>query len=124
MKNFKGVIIAESLQDKSVLNKLLIIKTDIEIVTKSHQTPWLKQWTLHTVEIPFDTMDETAKEIQNSLEKQHNWYAHFWNNDSLCVIFRDKIYKLPKDDKNTWQEAIEYGISLGIPKQQLEFPTD
>ncbi len=54
MQNFTGVIIEESLTDKSVLDEVKIIKTKVEPVTEKHQTPQVKQWTLHTVEINFD----------------------------------------------------------------------
>ncbi len=40
---YKGVIIEESLEDKDVLNKLKIISTKVERVTKEHQTPWLSK---------------------------------------------------------------------------------
>ena len=46
MKNFNGVIIEESLENKDVLRKVKILKTDIEPVTEGHKTPWVKQWTL------------------------------------------------------------------------------
>ena len=48
---FKGIIIKESLADKSVLSKVEIEKTKVEKVTPKHKTPWLSQWTLHTVSI-------------------------------------------------------------------------
>ncbi|MBI2665806.1 hypothetical protein HYX12_04250 [Candidatus Woesearchaeota archaeon] len=49
---FKGVIIEESLARKEILQKIKILSTKIEPVTEKHKTPWLKQWTLHTVEVP------------------------------------------------------------------------
>ena len=51
MANFNGVIIRESLENKDVLQEVKIIKTQVEEVTEDHKTPWIKQWTLHTVEI-------------------------------------------------------------------------
>ena len=66
--NFRGVIIEESLGNKSVLKRIKIIKTKIEKVTAKHQTPWLKQWTLHTVEIPEKNAGKIAKELSKSLE--------------------------------------------------------
>ncbi len=124
MRNFKGVVIEESLENKEILNSLKIISTKVEKVTEAHKTPWLKQWTLHTVEIPSGSMDRISDELKNSLEKEHNWFMHFWKEYLLIVIFKDKIFKLPKDDKKTWQPAIAHGISLGIPKYQLNFPVD
>ncbi len=50
--NYKGVIIEESLEDKAVLGQVKIVDTKVEPITPRHKTPWLTQWTLHTVEVP------------------------------------------------------------------------
>ena len=49
--NYKGVIIEESLETKDVLERIKILSTKVEQVVDKHKTPWLKQWTMHTVEI-------------------------------------------------------------------------
>ena len=49
---YKGVVIEESLTDKSILSKVKIESTKVEPITPEHKTPWLTQWTLHTIEIP------------------------------------------------------------------------
>jgi len=50
--NYKGVIIEESLENKDVLRDVVILSTKVEQVTEKHKTPYLKQWTLYTVELP------------------------------------------------------------------------
>jgi hypothetical protein len=52
------------------------------------------------------------------------WYAHFWREDTVIVVYHDRIFKLDRDDRSTWQEAIEHGKAQGIPEEQLDFPTD
>jgi len=47
-----GIVIEESLADTSIVSKLKIVSTKTEAVTEKHQAPWLRQWTLHTFEIP------------------------------------------------------------------------
>ena len=51
MDKFTGTIIEESLEDKSVLDGIKITSTKVESITEKHKTPWVKQWTMHTVEI-------------------------------------------------------------------------
>lgn len=68
MTNFRGIIIEESLEKKSVLQKVKIVKTKIEKVIEEHKTPWIKQWTLHTVEIQENQASEIAKELSQSLD--------------------------------------------------------
>jgi hypothetical protein len=118
-----GVIIKESLADKSVLNKIKIIDTKIEPITPEHKTPWLKQWTLHTISVDNNLADNIAKEISLSLDYSHNssWYADYKNDKTHYIIFKDKIFKIDRTKPDQYKIATEYGISLGIPEYQVDF---
>src|SRR3989344_9372566 len=85
---YKGVIIEESLANKSILSKVKIESTKIEPIAPEHKTPWLKQWTLPTVSVPEETADEIAKELSESFDYSHSsaWYADF-KNDKLITLF-------------------------------------
>lgn len=120
-KTFKGVIIEESLEDTSVLKKVSILSTKVEKVTKEHQSPWLKQWTLHTVEISEDKAEEIASELSQSLESEHEWYADFKNPEYHYIIFRGKVFKVNRSKAEEYEEVRKYGINLGIPDYQLDF---
>lgn len=63
MNNFQGVIIKESLNDKSVLSRAKILSIKIEKVTAKYKTPWVENWTMHTVEIPENVVSEVAEKI-------------------------------------------------------------
>ncbi|VVB61039.1 Uncharacterised protein [uncultured archaeon] len=122
IQKFIGVIIEESLENKNVLKKVKILKTKVEKVTEKHRTPWIKQWTLHTVEIQENQVDEVANELCKSLDSQHNhWYADFKNNSVHYIIFSNKLFKIDRCRKEQCLEAAKYGISLGIPDYQLTF---
>jgi len=123
MKNYQGVIIEESLESKEVLKKIKIISTKVEPITNEHKTPWLSQWTLHTVKIPDNEAKEIAEEISKSLDRNHggSWYADFKNDTHHYIIFRDKIFYIDRKSKEQYDEAKSYGISLGIPKYQVDF---
>ncbi|PJB88103.1 hypothetical protein CO083_03505 [Candidatus Roizmanbacteria bacterium CG_4_9_14_0_8_um_filter_34_12] len=123
MKNYQGVIIEESLESKEVLKKIKIISTKVEPITNEHKTPWLSQWTLHTVKIPDNEAKEIAEEISKSLDRNHggSWYADFKNDTHHYIIFRDKIFYIDRKSKEQYDEAKSYGISLGIPEYQVDF---
>jgi hypothetical protein len=123
MNNYKGVIIEESLANKDVLKKIKIISTKIEKVMDEHKTPWLSQWTLHTVEISENEAKVIAEEISKSLDYSHNssWYADYKNDTHHYIIFRDKIFYIDRTSKGQYDEAKRYGISLGIPEYQVDF---
>lgn len=121
--NYQGVIIEESLENKDVLKEVDIIKTEIEPVTEKHQTPYLKQWTLHTVDIPEEKAQKIAEKISGSLSSAHNddWYADFKNDKTHFIIFKNKFFRIDRASKEQYEEARQYGISLGIPEHQLDF---
>ena len=123
MENYQGVIIEESLENKEVLKKIKIISTKVEPITNEHKTPWLSQWTLHTVEISDNEAKEIAEEISKSLDRNHggSWYADFKNDTHHYIIFRDKIFYIDRKSKEQYDEAKRYGISLGIPEYQVDF---
>jgi hypothetical protein len=120
--NYKGVIIEESLQDLSLLKDIRILGTKIEPITPRHKTPWLKQWTLHTVEIPEEKAEEIAEKLSQSLEKEHTvWYADYKNDKYHFIVFADKVFKVDLSNPTLYKDARAYGISIGIPEYQVDF---
>lgn len=119
--NYTGVIIEESLEGKDILNEVRIIATKVEDATAEHKTPWVKQWTLHTVEIPENQADTVARKISEALDREHEWYTDFKNNSFHYIIFRDKVFKVDRSKKEQYDDVVRFGISLGIPDYQLDF---
>ena len=121
--NYQGVIIEESLADKAILEKVRIVSTKVELVSTKHQTPWLSKWTLHTVEISEALAQEIAEEISRVLDYTHgtSWYADFKNDKNHYIIFQNKIFLIDRQSKTQYDEAKQYGLSLGIPDYQANF---
>jgi hypothetical protein len=123
MRNFRGIIIEESLENKEVLKKVGILSTKVEKVTDEHQTPWLSQWTLHAVEVSETEAQAVAEEISRSIDPAHagSWYADFKNDTHHYVIFRDKVFYIDRKSREQYAEAERNGISLGLPAHQVDF---
>lgn len=120
--NYTGVIIEESLENKDILQRVKILSTKVEPITDRHATPYLKQWTLHKVEISEERAEEVAKKISKALDSTHNdWYADFKNDTTHFIIFRNKIFKIDRTNQAQYDEAKKYGLSLGIPEHQVNF---
>jgi len=49
---------------------------------------------------------------------------HFWNDRDVIAIFHGKKFEFNYDDKSLWAPAVEHGLSIGIPKEQLDFLID
>ncbi|MBI2514915.1 hypothetical protein HYV91_01875 [Candidatus Wolfebacteria bacterium] len=122
--DYRGVIIEESLENAEALKKVKLLWTNVEGVTDSHDTPWLKKWTLHHVLVPEEEAEAAAKILSESLDKERPWYADFKNESTHFVVFRDKVFKINRESKEEYKEAVRYGLSLGIPAHQLDFSPD
>jgi hypothetical protein len=119
--DFEGVIIEESLRDTSVLKDMHIASTKVEPVTEEHKTPWLKQWTLHTVVIPEKEAEKVADMLSRALDTKDSWYADFKNDHIHFIIYRDKVFKVDRSKKENYDAATKYGIKQGIPEYQVDF---
>lgn len=49
---------------------------------------------------------------------------HFWRGRDIVAIFQGKKFEFNYDNKDSWSPVIEYGLSVGIPREQLDFPID
>jgi hypothetical protein len=104
---WQGTIIEQSLTNSDVLESLNVTKT------------WADEdWVLHD----FEAGEEAVPAIQQSLA-DGPWYVHLWRGKEIIIIFKERIFRVHRFDKATWQEAIEYGKSKGIPIEQLDFIT-
>ena len=105
-KIYKGMIVIESLEDKNLVSKMQILDTKVA-----------EDLTTNIVLI-------SKTDIENLMPyiKQGPWYAHFWHGNEVLVVFRDKIFKFLHNKEESWRETIGYGISIGIPRKQLNFP--
>jgi hypothetical protein len=119
---FCGVIIEESLVDTSVLKDVRIVKTDISQVTEKHQTPWVTQWTLDTVEIPDSEIEGLTARIAAAIDREHAhaWYADFKNDSTHYIVFLGRVFKVDRSRKEEYKSVIEFGLALGIPGHQLK----
>ena len=111
MNKYKGTIIQESLIDNRILNEFEVISFK---VTKEKNPA--DRWHLFTVKATKKQIEKLSKFL-----KPEKWYAHFWQEDDIIAIYPNKVFRFKHSDKSTWKEAVEYGKSLGIPKEQLDF---
>ncbi|MEI6288783.1 MAG: hypothetical protein WCP18_04425 [bacterium] len=111
---YKGAIIEESLADNRLLNNLDIIKVRIS----NDENP-ADRWHIYTVKVNQEEIEKLAQNIKPK------WYMHFWNDQKdIIAIFENKKFKFNYEDKASWSPAIDYGLSQGIPKEQLDFLID
>lgn len=106
-KSFTGIIVEESLEDTQIINNLEISKVEI-----SNDL----DWHMYTVKVT----EQEIQELSGIIKAK--WYMHFWSGNQVITVFKDKTFEFEHDKPETWQPAVEYGLALGIPKEQLDFP--
>ncbi|MFA7244642.1 MAG: hypothetical protein WC070_00500 [Candidatus Magasanikbacteria bacterium] len=110
---YKGTIVEESLIDNSIINDFEVINSKIS----NDENP-ANRWHLYTVSITYEAIERLSDNIKPK------WYMHFWKDKNVIVIFHGKRFEFNYDDKKSWSPAVEYGIEMGIPKEQLDFLID
>ncbi len=111
MQNYFGTIIKESLSDDVALTFFTVKKieeTDDETVED--------RWHLYYIEAERENIEKLSPYI-----KEGPWYAHFCNDEELVVVFRNKVFSFLHEDKDTLFAVKEYGQSIGIKEEQLDF---
>lgn len=109
---YTGTVVEESLADPKPLNSLKRVKYSI-VKMKNPED----DWHLYTVR----ATEKEIGEISRSL-RSRKWYAHFWNARNVIVAFKGKLFRFNYDDKRASDPAVEYWLSTGIPRRQLDFP--
>ncbi|MFA6072397.1 MAG: hypothetical protein WC810_27865 [Janthinobacterium sp.] len=111
--NYKGTIVEESLIDNRILNDLKII----DFRVSKDENP-VDRWHLYTVLVTNQDIERLSQNIKPK------WYMHFWKDREVIAVFQNKIFKFNYDDKSSWEPVVNYGLSIGIPKEQLDFPIE
>jgi hypothetical protein len=121
--DYEGIVIEESLEDRSVLHVIEIVSTRVEPITPAHRTPWLSQWTLHTVHVPADRAEAVAEALSKAFDSAHpaSWYADFKNDEHHYVIYKDRVFFIDRRNRRQYDEAVTYGVERGLPEHQADF---
>jgi hypothetical protein len=122
--DYRGTIIEESLEDKSVLDEVKIISTKVEPVAEKHKTPWVATWTLHKVEVPAAKAAKVAEKVSHALDTNHAhaWYADYKTETDHYIIFRGKVFHITdRTSRAQYDETKQYALALGIPPYQCDF---
>ncbi len=109
---YRGILIEESLIDWRLVNELNILS--VKVCKNPNDSGQL--WHLYTIL----ATDTDIKNISEQL-KPTGYYTHFGSVNEGIVVFPHKIFRMNPKNQKTWQEAINYGVKIGIPVTQMNF---
>jgi len=118
----EGVLIAESLRAGAELTgiPLWITKlTRIEMTDAGDDQPRL--WTLLDFAAEEPEAQHLADQLASSLSSTGGWYTDFHTSSDTFVIFANRVFRYPRGQAEGRREAQDYGRSVGVPEQQLDW---
>lgn len=118
----EGVLIAESLRAGAQLTgiALQITKlTRVEMTDPGQGQPRL--WTLLDFTADELEAERLADQLASGLSSTGGWYTDFHTSRDTFVVFADKVFRYPRGQAEGRREALDYGRSVGVPEQQLDW---
>ncbi len=120
---YKMRVVRGAFKDVGILDKL-----GAKTIEKLKRDAWI------SVDEVLATKEE-VKELQKQMVKHYDeanipWYMDGYkenNKDELIVAFGaddgegGRIFEFRRDDREEIQNVVDYGISKGIPKEQMDF---
>lgn len=113
---WKGVIIKESLENESLLVLVKVIKSRKTTLENEGQRGFL---TFLNVEIEDRNKDIFVKKACSLIKD--SFYIHIVKESRMTVIYKGRVFEFSARDTNELEEARNYGLSIGIFKEQMPF---
>lgn len=114
---YTAVIDTESLNDPRIVNDLQVFKVVVEYEPNSEAS---KFHHVFFVKIKSEEIERKIKLIAK--EMKDGWYAFFWNDKNLFIVYSQKTFKVLIDSPD-YSAAQKYGRSVGIQEEFLDFKT-
>ncbi len=113
---YHGIIVSVSQKDRSIFGRLKSIGSKKVLLGLIR---------LYKVEVREEELDEVVSAIQRNMAdrilfRRQEFYAHFYRDDELLIVFRQKVFRA-STDRQSWGDALAYGRSLNISGKQLDF---
>src|SRR3972149_3489826 len=101
---WKGVFIEESLDSRSILNLVKIVKSRKAKLEKESKRGIL---TFHYIELDDENKNEFIKKAVSSIKDR--FYIHICKGSAMIVIFKNKIFEFSANQQDKLNEARIYG---------------
>lgn len=111
---WRGVIIKESLKNEKILDKIKVVRTRITGLEEQGG-----KYHFLYFELKNENLEKFVAEAKNTIKNK--WYTHICKNNEMIVIFSGKIFRFKETEKQKIEEARNYGLSIGIIKEQMPF---
>jgi hypothetical protein len=108
MNRYVGILVRQSLKDPEDITGL---------PTVCNKT--IGAWDFLCLSIQPSELDGHLKYVQENMVTHDCWYAHYFRDDHLIVVYRDRVFHATMNPE-TWHLAIQYGRDHGSPMEPLD----
>lgn len=114
---WQGVIIEESLKDKSLLDLVKIVKS-----TESTLESETAKGTFHFHSYELNDQDFADFILKAKAAIKPGFYLHLVQGNTMTVVLTDKVFKVNRGHADEWKIIWDYALKMGIHRDQL--PTE
>jgi hypothetical protein len=79
-------------------------------------------WTVFDVEVDEARLAEVAEALSTALMDHGGWYADLRSDAEIVIVFAGRHFRYGRGDTEGRAAAIRYGVSVGVPAHQLDWP--
>ena len=116
--NYQGYLLKESLDDKTLLNKWTIIKTETYPCPEHMRADYMDDfWTGILFTGNADDADDVSNALSKAVKKQ-GWFIEIGTDTLNYLIFPNKVVKYPRinNTNKPWPtEAVEIAKAIKVP---------
>jgi hypothetical protein len=115
VSDYIGCIILESLIDQTVMSETIVEESkDCAAPPGDSFTVWRQR----LIRISRDKADDFAHRLCRSMGP--HFYAHYFNDSTVYVVFKGKFFVLPKERDASWDAMIAFGKTVGVGPEYTE----
>jgi hypothetical protein len=122
-EKWRGCIVEESLEDRSLLDLVKIEKTKVSEDKDPATNGGFPVWHIHEVSFPRADLQKLVESLKKALKKA-GWWCDLSGKEDICIVFRGKVFELKRNDRKAKSEVNKYARSVSVPEDQLPFSKD
>ena len=115
---WKGTVIEEGLEDKTILTRAKIVDTSSSYLTNETDRGKL---TFHKIEVADKRKAAFVKATAETIKER--FFLRLCRDDQMAIVFRQKIFEFAATETDKLEAAREYGVAHGILREQMGFGT-
>ena len=119
-----GTLIAESLRVGSTLDGLALTVRKVSRADAGNvDAGQPRTWTFFEFEAADEDAAVLAGALSRALSGAGGWYCDFRSGTETFVVFAGRVFRYQRGNAVGRGEAMAYGRSVGVPDEQLDWPT-